>query len=179
MALYEIASNRRKIQKVDLQPFGNTISVEAESDNPFEDAQDVEVFTQANRGMGDTGPHRGARSRGIVTKPQGRERIVHAGRAKAVMTVAPAHRQHGAFIPGMAGLGADPVYGPPSPPPASQPTDWNALTQSGVALAQQAGQIYANQPGAAFSGMGAFPVGSSALTLGLVGLGAYLLLKRK
>jgi hypothetical protein len=39
--------------------------------------------------------------------------------------------------------------------------------------------LYANQPGAAFSGMGAFPVGSSALTLGLVGLGAYLLLKRK
>lgn len=130
MPIYDI-ENRRSRQKVDLQPYGNTISVEAKSDNPFEDAQDVEVFTQVSGGMAGADPRQ--RSRRIITKPA-RERIIFAGRAKAVKTSAPAHVQHAAFIPGLSGLGADPA-------PVSPGIDWNAVIKSTGEAATAAGGI--------------------------------------
>ncbi len=136
MSLFRVQNNRAR-QQVDLQPYGNTISVEATSDNPFEDAQDVEVVTQASGGMG--GPDPKMRSRSIITKPS-RERLVFAGRAKAHKVVAPAHRSHGGFMPGMAGFGADPVVlGPPSPAPA--PGTFDTVANSINSLAQTAGGI--------------------------------------
>ncbi len=56
--------NRYRSQEVDLQPYGNTVSVEADSDNPFEDTRDVEIFTQASGGM--AGPDPRQRSRGVM-----------------------------------------------------------------------------------------------------------------
>ncbi len=146
--------NRRSAQPVDLQPYGNTISVEALSDNPFEDAQDVEVVTQYSGGM--SGPDPKMRSRAIMTRPP-REQLHMAGRVKATQTVAPAHLQHRSFIPGlgalaaaakaprpapnlmrrsfMPGLGADPVMGPPAP----ATTDWAGTAAN---LATQAASAY-------------------------------------
>ncbi len=146
MALYDIVSNRRKVQSVDLQPYGNTISVEAESDNPFEDAQDVEVFTQTNRGMGDVGPHRGARSRAIITKPTSQHgRMVFAGKARATKTIAPAHVQHAAFIPGLSGLGEAPGGTTQGQAPASSGWNWGAIGQGVTNLATAAGGIVSQQ----------------------------------
>ncbi len=106
MTDYRIQSNRRRVEEVDLQPYGNTISVETISDNPFEDAQDVEVFTQANDGFGGPAPA-SMRSKRIITKPQ-HVSPMWAGRVAAVKMRAPAHKMHTGFAPGMHGLGEAP-----------------------------------------------------------------------
>ncbi|MDW8332541.1 MAG: hypothetical protein RMK43_12900 [Cyclobacteriaceae bacterium] len=54
-----------RLQPVDLEPLGNTISVELSADNPFETARDVEVYTQMSGGLADA--DESMRSPGILT----------------------------------------------------------------------------------------------------------------
>ncbi len=100
---YDIQSNRRRVEAIDLQPYGNTISVETPSDNPFEDAQDIEVFTQTNTGFGGPAPAH-MRSKRIITNPASVSPM-WAGRVAAAKMRAPAHRPHAGFAPGINGLG--------------------------------------------------------------------------
>ncbi len=145
MTVYKI-DNQRRIEAVDLQPFGNTISVEAPSDNPFEDAQDIEVHTQMSGGM--AGPDRRQRSKRIITHPAN-ERMVHAGRVPATRLNAPAHRQHAGFMPGLGGIGADPVvYGPPAPSNTLS-TVLNAVTGVASTAGQVAGSKFSADAAAA------------------------------
>ncbi len=134
MTTYRI-DNQRRIEPVDLQPYGNTISVEAPSDNPFEDAQDIDVYTQMSGGM--AGPDKRQRSKRILTNPP-KERIQHAGRVKAIHMRAPAHKQHAGFIPGLAALGAE-VYGPPAP--TSDPSTASQVFSAISSGVQTAGQV--------------------------------------
>lgn len=90
--------NRYRSQEVNLQPYGNTVSVEADSDNPFEDTRDVEIFTQASGGM--AGPDPRQRSRGVMVKrPQNTRR--QGGQVRAFRVTMDA--AHAGFMPGMAG----------------------------------------------------------------------------
>ncbi len=139
MTVYKI-DNQRRIEPVDLQPFGNTISVEAPSDNPFEEAQDIEVYTQMSGGM--AGPDRRQRSKRVITRPPN-ERMVHAGRVPATRVNAPAHRQHAGFMPGLGGLGADPViYGPPAP---AAPDTLSTILNAAGGVISTAGQVAGNK----------------------------------
>ncbi len=91
--------NRYRTQEINLQPFGNTISVEADSDNPFEDTRDVEIFTQASGGM--AGPDSRMRSRGVlVQRPQHTQR--QGGQVRAFRVKMDA--AHPGFMPGMGDL---------------------------------------------------------------------------
>ncbi len=91
--------NRYRTQEIDLQPYGNTISVEAESDNPFEDTRDVEIFTQASGGM--AGPDPRQRSRGVMVKrPEHTQR--QGGQVRAFRVKMDA--AHPGFMPGMGDL---------------------------------------------------------------------------
>lgn len=90
--------NRYRTQEVNLQPYGNTVSVEADSDNPFEDDRDVEIVTQASGGM--AGPDPRQRSRGLlVSRPRDTRR--QGGQARAFRTTMDA--AHPGFMPGMGG----------------------------------------------------------------------------
>lgn len=143
---YDIVSNRRRVEAVDLQPYGNTISVETVSDNPFEDAQDVEVFTQTNDGFGGPAPA-SMRSKRIITRPE-HVSPMWAGRVAAMKMRAPAHKAHAGFAPGMNGLGLGETPGGPitmAPVQQQQPSTTDealkALTagiQAGGAAAQSA-----------------------------------------
>jgi len=92
--------NPTRIQPIDLQPYGNTISIEADSDNPFEDDRDVEIFTQASGGM--AGPDDRQRSKKVLTKPANVRGHIR-GQARSFKTVESAHRQ--GFMPGFGGFG--------------------------------------------------------------------------
>lgn len=120
MALRAHVSNKYRTEAVDLQPYGNTISVEAPSDNPFESNADVEVYTQASGGM--AGPDPRTRSRGLLTQ-RPRSTRHQGGKVKAYRVRMDA--AHAGFMPGMHGLGAE---------PAPAPSGWdafNALLKTG------------------------------------------------
>lgn len=88
-----------RFEEVNLQPYGNTVSVEAPSDNPFEDDRDVEIVTQASGGL--AGPDRKQRSRGVLVS---RPRNTHqqGGRARAFRVTMDA--AHPGFMPGMGAI---------------------------------------------------------------------------
>lgn len=92
--------NRYRTQAVDLQPYGNTISVEADSDNPFEDDRDVEVYTQLSGGM--TLPDAKQRSKKIMTRPVLHQKQTTKGVVKVHKVRESAHRQ--GFMPGFGDL---------------------------------------------------------------------------
>ena len=136
-----VVNNQYRRERVNLQPYGNTISVETTEDNPFTQAQDVEVVTQGITGM--AGPDPAMRSRqvkrhptqGTVMRTGGKPTARPVpGRVSAQRFTAPAHRPHGGFVPGLGRLGDDASdaqaaaqaaimppqqYGPPSPAPAA------------------------------------------------------------
>ena len=92
-------AQKYRTQAIDLQPYGNTISVEASSDNPFESDQDVEIFTQASGGM--AGPDPRMRSRGLlVSRPKNRGH--HNGKARTYRVNQDS--AHNGFFPGMGDL---------------------------------------------------------------------------
>lgn len=106
---------RYRMEEVDLQPGGSTITVRTPSDNPFESAQDVEVYTQVSGGM--AGPDAKMVSRAQlrhptkgtpvtlparVTKPGSAARV-QPGQVQARVSVASAHRPHAGFMPGIGG----------------------------------------------------------------------------
>lgn len=88
-----------RMEEIDLQPYGNTISIETPSDNPFEDGRDVEIVTQDSGGL--AGPDPKQRSRGLLiqrprnTKQQG-------GRVRAFRVTMDA--AHPGFMPGMGAI---------------------------------------------------------------------------
>lgn len=133
--------NQYRRERVNLQPYGNTISVETCEDNPFTAAQDVEVTTQAMQGM--AGPDPAMRSRPVARHPTQGTVLANTnpvrrpvpGKVSAARFVAPAHRPHGGFVPGLGRLGDDaPVMlGPPSPTPA--PADSSTSAWSSIASA--------------------------------------------
>lgn len=45
-----------RLQPIDIEPTGNTVSVSLEADNPFESAKDIEVYTQMSGGLTDPDP---------------------------------------------------------------------------------------------------------------------------
>ncbi len=96
--------NRYRNEEINLQPYGNTISIETESDNPFEDDQDVEVFTQASGGM--AGPDPRQRSRGLLAK---RTQTTHHQGGKVRTFKAHMDAAHPGFMPGMGELAKAPV----------------------------------------------------------------------
>lgn len=110
MAKPVCVSNKYRREPIDLQPFGNTISVETTEDNPFTQAQDVEVVTQASGGM--AGPDPRMRSRAVQRHPITGLPMKRAaggkmsgkvvpGKVAARQFSAPAHRQHAGFVPGL------------------------------------------------------------------------------
>ena len=101
MAAKPVINNRFRRESVDLQPYGNTISVTTDSDNPFEDPANVEVYTQLSGGM--AGPDAAQRSRRIHTKPS-TNRLVQGGRVPMIVANVASHRS---FMPGMGDFGAD------------------------------------------------------------------------
>ncbi len=136
---YDIVSNRRRVEAVDLQPYGNTISVETISDNPFEDAQDVEVFTQTNDGFGGPAPA-SMRSKRIITRPE-HVSPMWAGRVAAMKMRAPAHKAHAGFAPGMNGLGlGETPGGPITMAPSDQPSTLNQILAVAPAAINATGQ---------------------------------------
>jgi hypothetical protein len=92
-------------QSVDLQPHGNTISVECPSDNPFEDAQDISIVTQGSGDQALAGPDPRMKSKRVITKGK-RLAPIHAGKApvRQVMAHAAAPLKHNGFIPGLGAL---------------------------------------------------------------------------
>jgi hypothetical protein len=102
-------NNKYRREAIDLQPYGNTISVETTEDNPFTQAQDVEVVTQQSGGM--AGPDPRMRSKAIRRHPltglpmkravPGRGGKVVPGKVAASQFRAPAHLQHRGFVPGL------------------------------------------------------------------------------
>jgi hypothetical protein len=96
--------NRYRSEEINLQPYGNTISVETESDNPFEADQDVEVFTQASGGM--AGPDPRQRSRGLLAK---RNQTTHHQGGKVRTFKAHMDAAHPGFMPGMGELAKAPA----------------------------------------------------------------------
>ena len=92
-------------QSVDLQPHGNTISVECPSDNPFEDAQDIQIVTQGSGDQSLAGPDPRMKSKRVITKGK-RLAPIHAGKApvRQVMAHAAAPLKHNGFIPGLGAL---------------------------------------------------------------------------
>lgn len=144
---YDIVSNRRRVEAVDLQPYGNTISVETISDNPFEDAQDVEVFTQTNDGFGGPAPA-SMRSKRIITRPE-HVSPMWAGRVAAMKMRAPAHKAHAGFAPGMNGLGLGETPGGPitMAPAQPQPAPWYSqlLSATPAAITAAGGAVQTAQ----------------------------------
>ena len=94
-----------RTEPVDLQPYGNTISVTSVSDNPFEDDQEAEIFTQQSGGM--AGPDPRMRSKRVMHKGTATKAKQHpAGMAKVYKTRGAANRQ--GFMPGFGGFGDTP-----------------------------------------------------------------------
>lgn len=96
--------NRYRTQEIDLQPYGNTISIETDSDNPFEEDQDVEVFTQASGGM--AGPDPQQRSRGLLAR---RSQTTHHQGGKVRTFTTRMDAAHPGFMPGMGELTRTPA----------------------------------------------------------------------
>lgn len=102
-------NNKYRREIIDLQPFGNTISVETPSDNPFEGAQDVEVVTQMSGGMAGPDPRMKSTQvrrhpiTGLPMKRPAPSRVARVvpGKVSARKFSAPAHRQHAGFVPGL------------------------------------------------------------------------------
>jgi hypothetical protein len=120
---------RYSTQLVDVQPYGNTISIEADSDNPFEDDRDVEVVTQESGGM--AGPDPRMRSARVMHKGTAvKAKPLPAGHARVYKTRGAANRQ--GFMPGFGGFGVDiPVDDSDSGGGGATPvdtTDFAALT---------------------------------------------------
>ena len=135
--------NSYRTESVDLQPFGNTVSIETGSDNPFEDDQGIEVVTQQSGGM--AGPDPRMRSRKTLVR--GTRVTAHpAGVSRTYHTRSQANRQ--GFMPGMAGfagLGIDMPTddsGSGGDAAPADATDFNALTtdQDASLFAQPAPQ---------------------------------------
>jgi|GEM_PF-3209076 hypothetical protein len=135
--------NSYRTESVDLQPFGNTVSIETGSDNPFEDDQGIEVVTQQSGGM--AGPDPRMRSRKTLVR--GTRVTAHpAGVSRTYHTRSQANRQ--GFMPGMAGfagLGIDMPTddsGSGGDATPADATDFNALTtdQDASLFAQPAPQ---------------------------------------
>ncbi len=156
-------------QAVDLQPYGNTISIDAESDNPFESNEDVEVYTQASGGM--AGPDPRVRSRGLLTQ-RPRTSQHQGGKVRTFRTTMDA--AHPGFMPGMGDLSTprgqkngarrlsrDPGFVPgmgdgppllaaPAPAPAGGTPTWlQALTAAGQTAGGITGSIYGSKTAAA------------------------------
>jgi hypothetical protein len=96
MALRPRVDHKLRLEEVDLQPGGATISVTAPADNPYEDDGAVQVFTQASGGMSEADPHQSSRRRRGGLR---RGRVIHQGRTASIT----------ANLPAIPGLGADPV----------------------------------------------------------------------
>ena len=136
-------SRRYRNEEVNLQPYGNTISVETPSDNPFESAQDVEVFTQMSGGM--AGPDRAMQSKrkvrgrttGMTPDRKPMAAGIRSGYAAGRRFNAPAHLQHSGFVPG---LGAD-----TAPAPTNWQTAAGAVGQAASTAAQVIGTRYATK----------------------------------
>jgi hypothetical protein len=94
-----------RTEPVDLQPYGNTISVTSISDNPFEDDQEAEIFTQQSGGM--AGPDPKQRSKRVMHKGTAtKAKQLPAGHARVYKTRQAANRQ--GFMPGFGGFGDTP-----------------------------------------------------------------------
>ncbi len=90
--------NKYRREAIDLQPYGNTISVETLADNPFESNAPIEIYTQQSGGM--AGPDPKMQSR------RGRRKVakrIAPGHVAARQFNAPATSRAG-FMPGL-GLG--------------------------------------------------------------------------
>ncbi len=137
--------NKYRREEINLQPYGNTVSVETPEDNPFTQAQDVEVVTQASGGM--AGPDPRMKSRAVRRHPltglpmktpaggaMGRGKVV-PGRVAARQFMAPAHRQHAGFVPG---LGDDTA-------PSTSSSIASAVSQAAGAASNIIGGRYASQ----------------------------------
>ncbi len=127
-----VVQNRYRREAVNLQPYGNTITVETPSDNPFERARTVEIHTQMSGGM--AGPDAQQRSRKLSIRPSTNSSM-RAGAVPAIVLRAPAHRD---FMPGMGDLGVDPA-------PAAPQTLAQSLTQGVTSLAQAGAGILTQQ----------------------------------
>jgi hypothetical protein len=153
-----------RIEPVDLQPYGNTVSVTSTSDNPFEDDQEAEIFTQQSGGM--AGPDPRQVSKRVMHKGTATKAKQHpAGMARVYKTRGAANRQ--GFMPGFGGFGADPMPGldtdeanppgfvpasggaPSATPPAAAPSGaWGALTALFQAAPATAEAVQAARSGA-------------------------------
>jgi hypothetical protein len=138
-----------RTEAVDLQPYGNTISVTTGSDNPYERDQPVEIVTQQSGGMAGPDPRQRSKRvmhKGTAVKPKPHQ----AGHARTYQTRQAANRQ--GFMPGFggfAGLGIDlPVddsdSGGGGAAPVVDTTDFAALT-----ALQDPGYMGSPAPGAA------------------------------
>jgi hypothetical protein len=127
MTARPVINNKYRREAVNLQPYGNTVSITTDSDNPFEDARPVDVYTQLSGGMAP--PDAAQRSRKIHTKPTVRS-VVKGG---VVPTIVVNEASHRGFIPGM---GED---------PSTASTIADALTQATTAAGNVLTADYAAQ----------------------------------
>jgi hypothetical protein len=153
-----------RLEPVDVQPYGNTISVTSVSDNPFEDDQEAEIFTQQSGGM--AGPDPKMRSKRTMHKGTAvKAKPLPAGHARVYKTRGPANRQ--GFMPGFGGFGDTPNTTPtidqdegnppgfvpqgnvaPNAPPAAPAGGvWGALTSLFSAAPATAAAIEAARTG--------------------------------
>jgi hypothetical protein len=100
---------RRRIQPVDVRPYGNTIGIEADSDNPFEDDRPIQIVTQNSGGM--AGPDPVMRSKRVMHKgTAAKAKPLPAGHVPTYRSRGAANRQ--GFMPGFGGFGVDLPLGP-------------------------------------------------------------------
>ena len=122
-----------RTEEIDLQPYGNTVSVTTGSDNPYEREQPVEIMTQQSGGM--AGPDPRMRSKRVMHKGTATKAKPHAAGSAPTYKVRQSAQRQG-FMPGFggfAGLGVDiPVddsdSGGGGAAPAVDTTDFAALT---------------------------------------------------
>jgi len=128
-----VVVNRHRLQAVDFRPYGNTIGVEADSDNPFEQDRQIFITTQASGGM--AGPDPVMRSKRTMHKGTAVKARPHqAGHSPTYRTRQSAQRQ--GFMPGFGGFGDlgvnimtdDTDSGGGGAAPAVDTTDFAALT---------------------------------------------------
>jgi len=164
-----VIDRKYRREAVDLQPSGNVVVVETTSDNPFENDDDVDVYTQESGGM--AGPDSRQRSRGLAAPKRTGARLMRQGQARVIRTRAPAAFAHAGFMPGMGdlgamkrrakvaavakargmpsayfmpGMGADPV----APAAAAAPGFWASLLPAATGLVSTAGGAYSSQQAA-------------------------------
>lgn len=147
-----VIAQKYRTQQIDLQPYGNTISVEAASDNPYDSDQDVEIYTQASGGM--AGPGRSMRSRGTMIRRPRTSKLIN-GKAKTYRVNQDA--AHNGFFPGMGeiagrrsfmpGLGAGEVPLMLRPPEPNQPSVWGSIANAFGTVASTAGSVITTREG--------------------------------